>query len=75
MTMQNYRFKSEFAEMIRSEGRAEGEAKAVLKVLEQRDIPVPGSVRDRILACTDLTLLDSWLTRSLKITTAEELFD
>ncbi|MGN9838407.1 hypothetical protein ACTMTI_09840 [Nonomuraea sp. H19] len=79
MSMQNYRFKSEFAEMLRAEGRAEGEArgeaKSVLKVLEQRSIPVPEPTRDRILACTDLTLLESWLVRSLKATTAEELFD
>ncbi|TMR91249.1 hypothetical protein [Nonomuraea basaltis] len=83
MTMQNYRFKSEFAEMLRAEGRAEGEAcgeargeaKSVLKILEQRDIPVPEPIRERILACTDLTLLESWLVRSLKAATAEELFD
>ncbi|MET7338632.1 hypothetical protein [Nonomuraea sp. NPDC005650] len=75
MAMQNYRFKSEFAEMLRAEGRAEGEAKSVLKVLEQRNIPVSDSVRERVLACTDLALLESWLVRSLKATTAEELFD
>ncbi|MEV6032224.1 hypothetical protein AB0L65_13795 [Nonomuraea sp. NPDC052116] len=83
MAMQNYRFKSEFAEMLRAEGRAEGqaegeargEAKSVLKILEQRNIPVSDSIRERVLACTDLALLESWLVRSLKTTTAEELFD
>ncbi|MER6001468.1 hypothetical protein ABT120_23075 [Nonomuraea angiospora] len=79
MAMQNYRFKSEFAEMLRAEGRAEGEArgeaKSVLKILEQRNIPVSDSTRERVLACTDLALLESWLVRSLKATTAEELFD
>jgi hypothetical protein len=91
MTMQNYRFKSEFAEMLRSQGRAEGEArgraegeargraegeaKFVLKALEQRKIHVPEPIRERILTCTDLTLLETWFTRSFKVTTAEELFD
>ncbi|MFI7126750.1 hypothetical protein ACIBQ1_13730 [Nonomuraea sp. NPDC050153] len=75
MAMQNYRFKSEFAEMLRAEGEARGEAKSVLKILEQRDIPVSDSTRERVLACTDLALLESWLVRSLKATTAEELFD
>jgi hypothetical protein len=47
----------------------------VLKILEQRNIPVSDSIRERVLACTDLALLESWLVRSLKTTTAEELFD
>jgi hypothetical protein len=79
MVMQNYRFKSEFAEMLRAEGRAEGEArgeaKSVLKVLEQRGVPVPEPIRERVLACTDPALLEDWLVRSLKATTADELFD
>lgn len=79
MAMQNYRYKSEFAEMLRAEGRAEGEArgeaKSVLKILEQRNIPVSDSIRERVLTCTDLALLESWLVQSLKATTAEELFD
>ncbi|MEV4011603.1 hypothetical protein AB0J35_13960 [Nonomuraea angiospora] len=75
MAMQNFRFKSEYAEMLRAEGRAQGEAKSVLKILEQRNIPVPDSIRERVLACTDLALLESWLVRSLKAATVEELFD
>ncbi|MEU6778375.1 hypothetical protein ABZ912_04170 [Nonomuraea angiospora] len=75
MAMQNFRFKSEYAEMLRAEGRAQGEAKSVLKILEQRDIPVSDSIRERVLACTDLALLESWLVRSLTATTVEELFD
>ncbi|MFI7632556.1 hypothetical protein [Nonomuraea sp. NPDC049400] len=74
MTMQNYRFKSEFAEMLRDEGRAQGEAKLVLKALEERGVPVTKSARERILACRDLALLDAWFVRSLKVTAAEELF-
>ncbi|WP_206641765.1 hypothetical protein [Nonomuraea polychroma] len=77
--MKNYRFKSEFAEMLReegrAEGRAEGEAKVVLRILERRGIPVMDSVRERILRCTDLALLETWFDRSLEVTTAEELFD
>jgi hypothetical protein len=79
MTMQNYRFKSEFAEMLRdegrAEGRAEGEAVSVLKILKRRGIPVTDSIRERILGCTDTTLVDTWLDRSFEVTTAEELFD
>ncbi|MEQ4721456.1 hypothetical protein [Nonomuraea sp. B19D2] len=75
MTMQNYRFKSEFAEMLRAEGEARGEARSVLKVLERRGVPVTESTRERIMACTDHALLEGWLLRSLEVTTAEELFE
>ncbi|MGI5287665.1 hypothetical protein ACQEVF_30600 [Nonomuraea polychroma] len=75
MTMQNYRFKSEFAEILRSEGEARGEAKSVLRILKRRGIPVTESVQERILGCTDLALLETWLDRSFEVTTAEELFD
>ncbi|GAA3224796.1 hypothetical protein [Nonomuraea helvata] len=71
MAMQNYRFKSEFAEMLRDEGKAA----SVLMILEDRGVPVTESIRERIMACTDRTLLENWLLRSFKVTTAEELFD
>ncbi|MEU6716060.1 hypothetical protein ABZ897_31730 [Nonomuraea sp. NPDC046802] len=74
MTMQNYRYKSEFAEMLRAEGEVLGEAKSVLMILEERGVPVSESVRKRIQNCEDPALLDQWLLRSLKITAAEELF-
>ncbi|MFI7697801.1 hypothetical protein [Nonomuraea sp. NPDC049480] len=79
MTMQNYRFKSEFAEMLRNEGRIEGEArgeaKSVLRILKRRGIHVTESARERILSCTDLALLETWLDQSFEVTTAEQLFD
>jgi hypothetical protein len=71
MAAQNYRYESQ----LRAEGRAEGEAKAVLRVLERRGIHVPSSVREQILACTDTTVLDGWLDRSLTITSIEDLFN
>ncbi|UUU23532.1 hypothetical protein [Streptomyces sp. DSM 40750] len=56
------------------EGKAEGEAKGLLYVLDVRGIPVPDSVRERIAQCTDLELLDRWLERSRTVTQAEDLF-
>ncbi|GAA3224805.1 hypothetical protein [Nonomuraea helvata] len=79
MTMRNYRFRSELAEMFRAEGRVEaearGRARALLTVLAARGLPVTESVRERIQACTDCTVLESWLDRSLEATTVEEIFD
>jgi hypothetical protein len=57
------------------EGRAEGEAKGILSVLEVRGIPVTDSVRERIISCTDLDRMDTWLERSRTVERAEDLFD
>ncbi|WP_328438990.1 hypothetical protein OHA71_21330 [Streptomyces sp. NBC_00444] len=56
------------------EGKAEGEAKGILSVLEVRGIPVSDSVRERITSCTDLDRMDAWLERSRTVGRAEDLF-
>lgn len=78
-----YRSRSEFAAQLRAEGFAqgfaEGEARAVrrgvLRVLDLRGIRVPSSVRDQVLACTDIEVLYDWVGRAATITSVEELFD
>ncbi|MFG2347278.1 hypothetical protein [Streptomyces phaeochromogenes] len=57
-----------------AKGRAEGEAKGILLVLEVRGIPVPADVRERITTCTDLDRMDAWLERSRTVERAEDLF-
>ncbi|MFE1796195.1 hypothetical protein ACFW9L_08520 [Streptomyces sp. NPDC059517] len=56
------------------EGKAEGEAKGILSVLEVRGIPVPDSVRERITTCIDLGQMDAWLQRSRTVERVEDLF-
>ncbi|XUL90624.1 hypothetical protein ACQ86D_31630 [Streptomyces galilaeus] len=56
------------------EGKAQGEARGILFVLEVRGIPVPDSVRERITACTDPDRMDAWLERSRTVERAEDLF-
>jgi uncharacterized protein len=58
-----------------AEGKLEGRAQSVLDALRLRGIDVPEEVRDRILACTDLAVLDSWFARSLSVQEARDLFD
>jgi hypothetical protein len=67
-------YQSEYAQMIRAEGRAEGEAKAVLRVLERRGITVSSAAREQILACTDTTVLDGWLDRALDAASVDDVF-
>ncbi len=56
------------------EGRAEGEAKGILRVLEVRGLPLSDDVRQRITTCTDLDRLNDWLDRSGTVERAEDLF-
>ncbi|MGW3494717.1 hypothetical protein [Streptomyces sp. NPDC001020] len=57
-----------------AKGEARGEAKAVLRVLGTRGIEVSDSIRERVMACAELETLETWLDRSLTVTSAEELF-
>ncbi|AUX39020.1 hypothetical protein SOCE26_004020 [Sorangium cellulosum] len=76
-----YEFQSEFArsyvekglEKGRQEGLLEGKAQAVLAVLEARGLEVPGEVRERVLASTDLAELDRWIRRAAAVSDAWEL--
>jgi hypothetical protein len=56
-------------------GEATGRARSVLDNLKLRGLDVPDEVRDRILACTDLTQLDAWFGRSLSVHEARDVFD
>jgi hypothetical protein len=56
-----------------AEGRAEGEVRAVLTVLDARGVHVPEKARERIEACTDLERLETWLRRALTATTVDEV--
>jgi hypothetical protein len=57
----------------REEGRAEGEARALLTVLRGRGIAVPDAVRDRILAEKDAERLERWVERALVATSIAEV--
>ncbi|MFG2021472.1 hypothetical protein [Actinomadura geliboluensis] len=75
MTLAGYEWKSDFAKTHRAEGRTEGEAKALLVVLEGRRIAVPDEVRRRVMGCTDSDQLERWLKRAAVVDRAEDLLD
>jgi hypothetical protein len=54
----------------RAEGKAEGKAEGVLIFLAARGIPVSEAIRARILGCTDVATLDTWIRRAAVATTA-----
>ncbi|MFD9861203.1 RpnC/YadD family protein [Streptomyces alboflavus] len=75
----NYFFRHEVAEKVREQGREEGvereRAAMVLRILTWRDIEVPESVRERVVACTDLEQLNVWAERAMRVADAAGLFE
>lgn len=67
------RLAAQHEELGEARGEARGEGRAVLAVLEERGVPVPDTVREQILSCTDLALLDTWLRRAITATTAADV--
>lgn len=73
-----YEYQSDFVRRYvfqgRTEGRTEGRAQDVLDVLDARGVDVPDEVRGRVLGCTDLDQLGTWLRRAATAESAGELF-
>jgi hypothetical protein len=58
----------------KAEGEAKGEAKALLLILRRRGVAITSDQQHRILACTDVAILDRWLDHAFSVASAEELF-
>ena len=58
----------------KAEGKAEGEADAILLVLKARGLAVTEAEHDRIMACTDLRQLQTWVTRAATAEKTSDLF-
>ena len=74
MSTGTWEYKSDFARLYYGQGRAEGEARALLGFLDARGIDVPDAARERIMQCTDLDQLETWVRRAVTVSTIEELF-
>jgi hypothetical protein len=70
MATNTYAYVSE----LRAQGRAEGEAAAILRVLNRRGIAVDDASRERIESCTDIEVLGTWLDRSIDAKQVSDLF-
>jgi hypothetical protein len=62
-----------FSETMRK-SFAQGEAKALLRVLDRRLLTVSDDQRERILTCTDIATLEGWLDKAVTASSADELF-
>lgn len=74
MDTKNREYKSEFARRYYSQGKAEGEIKAVLAVLSARGIEVSERDRARISECTDLAQLEEWVRLAATADSVTDLF-
>jgi hypothetical protein len=79
MATRTYEYQSDFVRRHfyggKAEGLVEGEATAILAVLDARGFEVPDDARARITGCTDLDQLDTWVRRAATAGSVEELFD
>jgi hypothetical protein len=79
MTTTTHRYQSDFARRYfdqgEARGEARGEAKAVLAFLDARGIEVPDEFRERIVGCTDLDQLDTWVRRAATADKIHDLFE
>ncbi|MFE6164725.1 hypothetical protein ACFQ7F_38110 [Streptomyces sp. NPDC056486] len=57
-----------------AEGIAEERVVTILRILEQRHVPLPDDARERITTCTDLETLARWRDRAITVTDADALF-
>ena len=64
-------FRSHTAQVLRAQGLAQG----VLRALAVRGIDVSDEVRERIEACEDLGLAETWLVRAMKVSRAEDVLE
>jgi hypothetical protein len=57
-----------------SEGKAEGKAESVLKLLDARHLAPSQEQRQRVTSCTDSAQLDLWFDRAVTADTAASVF-
>jgi hypothetical protein len=57
-----------------SEGKAEGKAEDVLKLIDARQLGPSAEQRHRVTSCTEPAQLDLWFDRALTARTAAEVF-
>ncbi len=79
MSATNYEFQSEFARKYfsqgKAEGKVEGEATLLLRIIDRRGISVSAHDRERVRTCTDLAQIEAWADRALVATTRDQIFE
>jgi hypothetical protein len=72
--MRTTEYQKTLAERIHDEGKAEGTAEHILRILDVRGIALTAEQREQVTASTDPTQLDRWFDRAITATSAAEVF-
>ena len=79
MSQGKYEFKSDFAKRYiavgRDEGRTEGVADALLRMLTARNVAVDEASVTRIRNCRDLETLGRWIDRAATASTIDQVLN
>lgn len=73
-TFKTRTFIDDWRDEARAQGRAEGEANALLAVLAARGLEVPDDAHARIASCTDVDRLSTWTGNAVSANSIEEVF-
>ncbi|MCC7380848.1 MAG: hypothetical protein IT384_03410 [Deltaproteobacteria bacterium] len=73
MAQAGYKYQSEFARRYFDQGKAEGKAEALLSILVARGLEPSGDQRAQIEGCTDVVVLERWLTAALGAESVERV--
>jgi hypothetical protein len=68
------KFRDDFVDRFLAEGRAEGGARIILRILAARGFEISTNTREQVLSCTDIGQLDIWADRVVTATSVEEVF-
>ena len=71
--IQKYGFRSDFVRRYLNE--AWGTVRALFIALDARGVAVTDDAREKIVACTDLEQLDTWVRRAANATKIDDLFE
>jgi hypothetical protein len=80
MQLRNFKPRSEWGRNLLAKGEAEGlakgeaagRAKSILDLLDARGLSPDATLRQRIVACTDLALLERWFRRATTASSIDE---
>jgi len=64
-----------YGEELIEQGRQQGRAEILLRILAARGVQVGEEARQRILTCTDTSRLDRWVDRALNATRLSDVLD
>ena len=79
MNVQNYEFQTDFAKKYHGQGIEEGIEvglrRALFALLTTRQWPVDDELRLKIETCSDLAVLEGWVTRAATATAIDDVFE